>query len=64
VPPDVVSAANQASTDAFRLAMLFNAGLLFAGALVNRFGLRAGVAARSTGAGSAEATPSESAPAA
>jgi hypothetical protein len=42
VPPDVATAADQASTDAFRLAMLFDAGLLFAGALVNRFGLKTG----------------------
>jgi EmrB/QacA subfamily drug resistance transporter len=62
VPPDVATAADQASTDSFHLAMLFNAGLLFAGALVNRFGLRAGLPARSS-AGSAEA-PTESAPAA
>jgi EmrB/QacA subfamily drug resistance transporter len=59
VPADVATAADQASTDAFHLAMLFNAGLLLAGALVNRFGLRAGLATRSAGTGPTDASPTE-----
>jgi hypothetical protein len=40
VSPEVRAAAQQASTDAFHLAMLVAAGLLMAGAAVNGFGIR------------------------
>jgi EmrB/QacA subfamily drug resistance transporter len=40
--PEVASAIDQASTDAFHLAMLVGAGLLLAGAAVNARGLRSG----------------------
>ena len=40
VPPAVVAAARDASTDSFHLAMLVVAGLLAAGALVNWVGIR------------------------
>ena len=40
VRPEIASAAQQASTDAFRLAMLVSAGLLVAGAAINGFGIR------------------------
>jgi hypothetical protein len=40
VPAAVVSAAREASTDAFHLAALVSAGLLTAGAAVNYLGLR------------------------
>jgi len=40
VPPDVVAAAHDASTDAYHLAMLVAAGLLLAGAAVNAVGIR------------------------
>jgi hypothetical protein len=36
----VVGAVREASTDAFRLAMLVAAGLMFAGAAVNGVGIR------------------------
>ena len=39
---------NQASTDAFHLAMLVNVALLLAGAGVNAVGLRSGVPAESS----------------
>ena len=39
-PADAVDAAREASTDAFHLAMLLSAGLLFAGAVVNGVGIR------------------------
>jgi EmrB/QacA subfamily drug resistance transporter len=39
VPPVVVRAAREASTDAFHLAMMVGAGLLFAGAVVNALGI-------------------------
>jgi MFS family permease len=38
--PSVVDAAREASTDAFRLAMLVAAGLLAAGAAVNGMGIQ------------------------
>jgi EmrB/QacA subfamily drug resistance transporter len=38
--PALADAAQEASTDAFRLAMLTSAGLLLAGAAVNGFGIR------------------------
>ena len=40
VSPEVVAAVKDASTDAFHLAMLVAAGMLFAGAAVNGFGIR------------------------
>jgi hypothetical protein len=40
IAPEVRTAAGQASTDAFHLAMLVAAGLLTAGAAVNGFGIR------------------------
>jgi EmrB/QacA subfamily drug resistance transporter len=40
VDPEVAAAARQASTDAFRLAMIVSAGLLLAGAAINGFGIR------------------------
>jgi EmrB/QacA subfamily drug resistance transporter len=40
VPPPVVEASKEASTDAFHLAMLITAGLLLAGAAVNAAGIR------------------------
>ena len=41
VPPDVAAASREASTDAFHLAALVGAGLLFAGSAVNGLGLSA-----------------------
>jgi EmrB/QacA subfamily drug resistance transporter len=40
VDPSLADAARQASTDAFRLAMLVSAGLLLAGAAINALGIR------------------------
>jgi EmrB/QacA subfamily drug resistance transporter len=40
VPPQILSAARVASTDAFHLAMLVSAGLLLVGAAVNGIGIR------------------------
>jgi hypothetical protein len=40
VDPEVAAAAQQASTDAFRLAMVVSAGLLLAGAAINGLGIR------------------------
>ncbi len=40
LPPDVVDAANEASTQAFRLAMAVSAAMLVAGAVVSGIGLR------------------------
>jgi hypothetical protein len=40
--PETAAAIDQASTDAFHLAMLIDAALLAAGAAVNGFGLRRG----------------------
>jgi EmrB/QacA subfamily drug resistance transporter len=45
LPPDQLATVNQASTDAFHLAMLVNVALLLAGAGVNAVGLRRGVTA-------------------
>jgi EmrB/QacA subfamily drug resistance transporter len=42
-PPEQVAAVQQASMDAFHLAMLVSTGLLVIGAAVSRFGLRAGI---------------------
>ncbi len=39
-PPDIGPASREASTDAFRLAMLVSAGLCFLGAAVNGLGIR------------------------
>ena len=38
VDPEIAAAAREASTDAFRLAMIVSAGLLLAGAAINGFG--------------------------
>jgi EmrB/QacA subfamily drug resistance transporter len=40
VEPEIADAARQASTDAFRLAMIVSAGLLLAGAAINGIGIR------------------------
>ena len=40
VDPEIAEAAQQASTDAFRLAMIVSAGLLVAGATINALGIR------------------------
>jgi len=40
VDPQVAEAAREASTDAFRLAMIVSAGLLLAGAAINAVGIR------------------------
>jgi hypothetical protein len=40
VPPQVVQAAREASTDAFAVAMRMSAGFMFAGALINAIGMR------------------------
>jgi hypothetical protein len=40
VDPEIAEAATQASTDAFRLAMIVSAVLLLAGAAINGFGIR------------------------
>jgi EmrB/QacA subfamily drug resistance transporter len=40
VPPDIAQAAHEASTDAYHLAMLVAAGLLFVGAAVNAVGIQ------------------------
>jgi len=45
VPPEVATAAREASVDAFHLAALVSAGLLVAGSVVNGLGLKAGSAA-------------------
>jgi EmrB/QacA subfamily drug resistance transporter len=45
VPAPVASAAHDASTDSYHLAMLLSAGLLFLGAAVNAVGIRNGVPA-------------------
>jgi hypothetical protein len=62
VPRDVVRAAREASTDAFHLAMMVGAGLLFAGAAINAVGIRnptreAKVAAEPVAAGGPETSP-------
>jgi hypothetical protein len=41
IPPNVAMASREASTDAFHLAALVGAGLLFTGSAVNGFGLSA-----------------------
>jgi hypothetical protein len=38
--PALVSAARTSSTDSFHLAALVSAGLMFAGAVINGFGIR------------------------
>ena len=50
-PPAVVAAANEASTDAFHLAVLVSAALMAAGAAVNFVGLRSSAAAPGAEAG-------------
>jgi EmrB/QacA subfamily drug resistance transporter len=62
VPPAVVRAAREASTDAFHLAVMVGAGLLFAGAAINAVGIRnptreAKVAAEPVAAGEPETSP-------
>jgi hypothetical protein len=60
VSPEVRAAAEQASTEAFHLAMLVAAGLMMAGAAVNGFGIRnPAPAGRHLGPG-AEQPPPES----
>jgi hypothetical protein len=60
VSPEVRTAAQQASTEAFHLAMLVAAGLLMAGAAVNGIGIRnPAPAGRHLGSG-AEQPPPES----
>ena len=58
-PPTVVQAANEASTEAFHLAVIVGAALMAAGAAVNFVGLRSGTSAPAAeadeGGGQAEA---------
>ncbi len=51
-PPDLVRAATEASTDAYRLAMLVSAGLLVLGGVVSGFGLERRRRAPGTGGAS------------
>ena len=58
VAPEVGAAAQQASTEAFHLAMLVAAGLLMAGAAVNGFGIRnPAPAGRHLGPGAEQSPP-------
>jgi predicted MFS family arabinose efflux permease len=58
VSPEVSAAAQQASTEAFHLAMLVAAGLLMAGAAVNGFGIRnPAPAGRHLGPGAEQPSP-------
>jgi hypothetical protein len=50
IPPQEVDAARQASTDAFHIAMLVSAGLLFLGAAINALGIEAKPRAKSSAA--------------
>ncbi len=59
-PPAVVAAANEASTDAFHLAVLVSAALMAAGAAVNFVGLRSGPNPDPATESSADAAPAES----
>jgi hypothetical protein len=59
-PPAVVAAANEASTDAFHLAVLVSAALMAAGAAVNFVGLRSGPNLAPATESSAEPVPAES----
>jgi hypothetical protein len=59
-PPAVVAAANEASTDAFHLAVLVSAGLMAAGAAVNFVGLRRGPNPAPATESAAETAPAES----
>lgn len=56
VDPQLAQAARESSTDAFHLAMLVAAGLLFAGAVINGLGIR-DQPREATGAASAQASP-------
>lgn len=58
MPPAKLVAVREASTDAFRVAMLLAAGLLAAGALTNLVGIEAVHQARSTATGAAARAPS------
>ena len=59
VDPEIADAATQASTDAFRLAMIVSAGLLLAGAAINGFGIRnPSPRSRGTGVGRRDAESS------
>ena len=57
VDPELADAAREASTDAFRLAMLVSAGLLVVGAGINAAGIRNQSAERRTTPASADAVP-------
>jgi len=57
VPPDVLRAVIQASTDGFHLAMVISAGLLLAGAVVNAIGIRDPRPAEMASAASRDAMP-------
>ena len=62
LPPGQLATVNQASTDAFHLAMLVNVALLLAGAGANAFGLRSGAPAQGAaeaGAGTASGDAAE-----
>jgi hypothetical protein len=60
VSPEVRDAARTASTDAFHLAVLVSAGLLFAGAAVNGVGIRNPAPSGRRGGPGAERPPPES----
>ena len=57
LPADQLAAVNQASTDAFHLAMLVNTLLLLAGAGVNALGLKGGVPAKAAAEGDPAPAP-------
>jgi EmrB/QacA subfamily drug resistance transporter len=58
VDPQIADAATQASTDAFRLAMIVSAGLLLAGAAINGVGIRNPSSRELEAAADAPAAPS------
>jgi MFS family permease len=64
VPPDIRSAAREASTDAFHLAVLVSVGLLLAGAAINAVGIRNQPAADREADGTGDELPPEDAAAA
>ena len=57
VDPEVADAAREASTDAFRLAMIASAGLLLAGAAINGMGIRNPSGAHAAQPAAADAAP-------
>ncbi len=57
VDPEIADAATQASTDAFRLAMIVSAGLLLVGAAINGFGIRNPSSRELEGVAEPSATP-------